>query len=199
MSLGYVRPARPGDAEQVARVQLTTWRTAYPQFIPRFAIDEVDADWLAQRWHAAITEPPSPQHHVLVAVEQADESHVVGFAAIGPADEAALAPDETPEGWQDVAAITDLLVEPRWGRRGHGSRLLAAAVDLWRADGFATAVAWAFEKDVATVKFLTSTGWERDGAARALDIEGVLAPQARLHVSLDEPTAEAAAEPESGG
>ena len=29
-----------------------------------------------------------------------------------------------------TAAITDLLVEPRWGRRGHGSRLLAAATML---------------------------------------------------------------------
>ena len=29
-------------------------------------------------------------------------------------------------------SVTDLLVEPRWGRRGHGSRLLAACVDLWR-------------------------------------------------------------------
>jgi len=28
-----------------------------------------------------------------------------------------------------VTAITDLLIEPRWGRRGHGSRLLAATVD----------------------------------------------------------------------
>ena len=37
---------------------------------------------------------------------------------------------------RDVAAVTDLLVEPRWGRRGHGSRLLAASVDLWRTDGF---------------------------------------------------------------
>ena len=35
-----------------------------------------------------------------------------------------------------TAAVTDLLVEPRWGRRGHGSRLLAASVDLWREDGF---------------------------------------------------------------
>ena len=38
----------------------------------------------------------------------------------------------------DLASVTDLLVEPRWGRRGHGSRLLAASVDLWRADGFST-------------------------------------------------------------
>ena len=90
---------------------------------------------MAQEWRAAITEPPSPRHRVLIAIEQAEENYVVGFAASGPADEAALAPEEKPLP-DDVAAVTDFLVEPRWGRRGHGSRLLAATVDLWREDGF---------------------------------------------------------------
>ena len=73
-------------------------------------------------------------------------------------------------------------MEPRWGRRGHGSRLLAASVDGWRADGFATAVAWSYEKDPATRAFLTSAGWEPDGATRALDVDDLLVPQLRLHV-----------------
>ncbi|MGH3715847.1 MAG: GNAT family N-acetyltransferase [Micromonosporaceae bacterium] len=184
MAQGFVRPARDADAAEIARVQLSTWRTAYPRFMPRFAIDAVDADWLTAQWRASITEPPSPAHHVLVAYEQGAETHLVGFAAIGPADESALAPDETALA-PHSAAITDLLVEPRWGRRGHGSRLLSAAVDLWRGDGLTHAVAWAYQEDVATVKFLGSTGWEPDGATRALDVEGVLVPQLRLHVSLE--------------
>lgn len=196
MAQGFVRPARDADAAEIARVQLSTWRTAYTRFIPRFAIDELDPDWLAERWRSAITEPPDPRHHVLVAYEapeQGAETHLVGFAAIGPVDEAALAPGEAAAE-PDTGAITDLLVEPRWGRRGHGSRLLAAAVDLWRGDGLGQALAWAYQDDVATVKFLTSTGWEPDGASRALDIEGVLVPQLRLHVSLEEPP-----EPEPAG
>ena len=84
----------------------------------------------------------------------------------------------------DVAAVTDLLIEPRWGRRGHGSRLLAACVDLWREDGFTTALAWAFEADTAMRSFLTSAGWELDGVTRALDVEGMLVPQVRLHTAL---------------
>jgi GNAT superfamily N-acetyltransferase len=188
VALGYVRPARPDEAGEIARIQLGTWRTAYRKLIPRQVLDELDADWLAERWHEAITAPPSPRHRVLIAIEQAESTddpatHPVGFLAAGPADEAALAPDEAPLA-AGVAAVTDLLVEPRWGRRGHGSRLLSAAVDLWRADGFGTAVAWAYERDPATVNFLTSTGWEPDGARRALDVEDMLVPQLRLHVDL---------------
>ncbi|MGY0006946.1 N-acetyltransferase family protein [Micromonospora sp. I033] len=185
MALGYVRPARPEDAGEIARLQLATWRVAYRRILPRHVLDNLDEAYLARRWSAAVQEPPSGAHRVLVAVEQAEQSYLVGFAASGPADAEALAPGEPAEALADgVAAVTDLLVEPRWGRRGHGSRLLAAMVDHWRDDGFSRAVAWAFDADAATRKFLTSTGWEPDGAARALDVDDMLVPQVRLHVGV---------------
>lgn len=185
MALGYVRPARPEDAGEIARIQLTTWRIAYRRMLPKDVLDRLDEAWFVRRWSAAIETPPSARHRVLVAVEQAEQSYLVGFAASGPADEQALAPGEPPKALgPEVVAVTDLLVEPRWGRRGHGSRLLAASVDLWREDGFAAAVAWAYDADEATRKFLTSTGWGPDGAVRALDVDDLLVPQLRLHVSL---------------
>jgi GNAT superfamily N-acetyltransferase len=187
MALGYVRTARPDEAGEIARIQLATWRTAYRRLLPRHVLDELDEDFLAQRWRAAIEAPPSPRHRVLVAVEQAESAYLVGFAATGPADEDALAPGEDALGPQ-VAAVTELLVEPRWGRRGHGSRLLAASVDLWREDGYRTAVAWAYDDDAATLKFLTSAGWAPDGARRALDVDDLLVPQQRLHASIQEST-----------
>lgn len=185
MALGYVRPALPGDATEITRIQLSTWRTAYRRLLPRHVLDALDEDWMAQRWREAIESPPSPAHRVLAAVEQSAQSHLVGFAASGPVDEAALAPGEAPEDLAgSTAAITDLLVEPRWGRRGHGSRLLAACVDGWRSDAFTRAVAWAYERDDATVRFLSSAGWVPDGADRALDVDGLLVAQVRMHVDL---------------
>jgi GNAT superfamily N-acetyltransferase len=200
MALGYVRPARPGDTGEIARIQLATWRSAYRRFLPKHALDQLDEDWIAGRWRDAIVAPPSAQHRVLVAIEQlADalpsaeatqdrlpgQSYLVGFAASGPTDEESLAPDEDRDALgKDVSAITELLVEPRWGRRGHGSRLLSASVDLWREDGFATAIAWVYEDAAATRAFLTSAGWEPDGATRALDVDDMLVPQLRLHVAL---------------
>ncbi len=83
-----------------------------------------------------------------------------------------------------MVAVTELMVEPRWGRRGHGSRLLAASVDHWRTDGYRTAVAWAFRDDAATISFLGSTGWAPDGATRAVDVDDLLVPQLRLRTTL---------------
>ncbi|WP_213451011.1 GNAT family N-acetyltransferase [Rhizomonospora bruguierae] len=185
MALGYVRPARTEDADEIARIQLSTWRTAYRKILPRRVLESLDEAFLTRRWAEAIGEPPSPRHRVLVAIEQGEREHRVGFAASGPADEQARAPEEGPLP-ERTAAVTDLLVEPRWGRRGHGSRLLAATVDLWREDGFAAAVAWAYEGDAATRKFLTTAGWAPDGAGRALDVDDLLVPQLRLHVSVEQ-------------
>jgi GNAT superfamily N-acetyltransferase len=184
MALGFVRPARPEDAAHIARIQLATWRTAYRRMFPAHILAQLDEDFLARGWSEAIEKAPTARHRVLIAVEQGEASaEVVGFAAAGPADEQALAPEEPPLP-AGYAAVTDLLIEPRWGRRGHGSRLLSAMVDLWREDGFTEAVAWAYEQDVAMQKFLTSAGWEPDGAGRALDVDDMLVPQMRLHVAL---------------
>ena len=184
MALGFVRPARPEDAAEIARIQLSTWRSSYRRMFPPHVLAGLDETYLTRGWSEAIESAPSERHRVLIAVEQSDASTtVVGFAAAGPADEQALAPEEPPLP-DDVAAITELLIEPRWNRRGHGSRLLAAVVDRWREDGFATAVAWAYEQDKAMQKFLASAGWEPDGAARALDVDDMLVPQMRFHVAI---------------
>jgi GNAT superfamily N-acetyltransferase len=182
----FVRPARPDDAADIARIQLTTWRHAYRRILPRHVLDALDEAWVVHRWRTSVEAPPSPRHRVLVAVEQAEQAYLVGFAAAGQIDEAALAPDESPSDLiqTDIAAVTDLLVEPRWGRRGHGSRLLTACVDHWRQDGFTTAVAWTFAADTVYRAFLESAGWQLDGAARALDVDGLLVDQVRLHTAL---------------
>ena len=168
-----VRPARPPDAERVARVQLSTWRTAYADLLPPSALDLPEVQ-VAAVWLAAVEAPASPRHRLLVAMEREE---LVGLLATAPADDDDLDPVDTAE----VAA---LLVEPRWGRRGHGSRLLAAAVDGWRGDGVRTAVAWAFDRDAATRAFLIAAGWAADGRSRGLDTGARVQAQLRYHVDV---------------
>jgi GNAT superfamily N-acetyltransferase len=158
-----VRPARPADAELIARVQLATWAAAY-SYVPGLDLPLVQ---VAAVWLNAIEAPPSPQHRVLVACEL---DQVVGFAASEPMDEG--------------VELSTLLVEPSWGRRGHGSRLLTATVDHWRGDGFGTAVSWAFEEDAVLTEFLESAGWARDGQTRGLDTGASVLTQRRFHTAL---------------
>lgn len=177
-----MRAARPGDVPEIARIQVDTWRTAYRRFLPAAVLDALDARRAEPAWAAAVEAPPTPAHRVLVATEQ---DRVVGFVAVGPSAE------EDAEAGE--SAVTALLVEPRWGRRGHGSRLLAAAVDHLSGDGASRVVAWVPEGDRASAGFYTSAGWERDGTVRTLEADGGTVREARWHTSL------APAEPATGG
>jgi GNAT superfamily N-acetyltransferase len=172
-----VRPAGPDDAAELGRIQVDTWRAAYRDVVPEAVLAGLSADGAAQSWRAAIVAPPSRRHHVLVAMEQ---DWRVGFVAIGPAED--LEPDD-PEPLQ-TAAIAVILVEPRWGRRGHGSRLLAAAIDSTLEDGMTRAIAWLPEGDTVTRDFLVSAGWAPDGLARALDTGAGELREIRLHTQL---------------
>ena len=80
--------------------------------------------------------------------------------------------------------IGPVLVEPRWGRRGHASRLMAAAVDTARLDGMTRAISWIPEGDTVTREFLIGAGWGPDGLARALDTGAGELREIRLHVAL---------------
>jgi GNAT superfamily N-acetyltransferase len=174
-----VRPAGPDDVAEIARIQLETWRTAYAEVLPPAALEAVQVDDAAAVWTQAVAAPPTPRHHVLVALEG---TWRVGFVAFGPADD--LEPDD-PDAATTVA-VAPLLVEPRWGRRGHGSRLLAATVDHARADGMTRAVAWIPEADTSSREFLVSAGWGPDGLVRALDTGAGELREVRLRTELSE-------------
>ncbi|MEO8889819.1 MAG: GNAT family N-acetyltransferase [Jatrophihabitantaceae bacterium] len=174
-----VRAARPDDAAEIGRIQVETWRTGYASILPAPILDALADDIAAAAWRDAVVEPPSRRHHVLVALEQ---EWTVGFAAVGPAEELRPedpAPDTTVE-------ISPLLVEPRWGRRGHGSRLLAAVVDHVRGDGMTRGLVWIPEQDTTSREFYLSAGWAPDGLVRALDTGAGELREIRLHASLEQ-------------
>lgn len=172
-----VRAARAENAAEIARIQLDTWRSGYAAILPGAVLESLSSETAQQVWQLAITAPPSPRHHVLMAQEQ---DRAVGFVALGPAHD--LQPGD-PEATNTIA-IGPLLVEPRWGRRGHGSRLLAAAVEHARTDGMVRAISWVPENDTASREFLISAGWAPDGLVRALDTGSGELREIRLQVSL---------------
>ena len=172
-----VRPAVATDVAEIARIQVDTWRFAYADVVPAAVLQALAIETALAAWTDAVTAPPSEQHHVLVALEQ---ELVVGFIALGPAED--LQPDDPDPA--STASIGPLIVEPRWGRRGHGSRLMAAAVDTARADGMTRAVCWIPEADTVSREFLVGAGWAPDGLVRALDTGAGELREIRLHVML---------------
>lgn len=151
-----VRPATPEDEAAVARVQLRAWRVTHADLLGPAVLEQLDVQAVRAQWDAAIRRPPSARHRVLVAC---DGPRVVGFAATAPLGDAA-----------DGVEVLALEVDPDHRRAGHGSRLLAACVDLAREDGADHLQTWVLDGDSAREEFLRSSGLGADGAARELGV-----------------------------
>lgn len=174
-----VRPARAADAARLAEVQVACWLDAYADVLPGPALAGIasSSGALAERWRVSAQAPPSPRHRVLVACAQ---ERVVGGTALAPAE------DEDLDAERDAELLV-LLVAPGQRRAGHASRLLSAAVDHLRGDGFGRAVLWVDGPDPSLPALLASSGWAPDGVARDLDLEGdgtVVVQQSRWHTDL---------------
>lgn len=178
MALASVRPADQQDIPHIARIHLDTWQVAYADLLPPDVLAGLDVE---EAWTEALT---SENTRLFVAVEG---EWTVGFCVAGHAPEGELgdANGTLPEDAGRVALISTLLVEPRWGRRGHGGRLLATAAAALREDGATRGVAWIPEKDQASRKFYARIGWLADGTARTLDAGGRPLREIRLSGTLN--------------
>ncbi len=169
MDGSYVRLALPRDVGAVAAVQSRAWNADYADLLPAVVRARVETS-AAATWAEAVERPPTSAHHLLVAVQ---EEVVCGFAAVVPAEPE----DGGPTG---VGALELLAVDPDHRRAGHGSRLLAAAVDTLRIDRFAGAVCWLAQADTVQTGFLTAAGWAVDGVLRELDMGDRVLVEQRL-------------------
>lgn len=197
MAMARVRPAGPGDAPAVTRVQREVWTTAWSSFLPPGITDGFDDDAVAAAWERSLD-------GLVVATEGgaegpdggAADAPVVGFVLAGPApaEDTADAVGSVPDDAGAVGLVATLLVSPRWGRRGHGGRLLVTAAAALRAGGAERGITWVPERDAASRAFYARAGWTPDGTVRTLDAGGRPLREVRLTGPLDldfapEPTA----------
>ncbi len=163
-----VRPAVPGDEVPLAAIQLEAWRATHGELLGTEVLDSLDPAEFRSRWAQAISAPPGPGYRVLVAL---NGSAVVGFASVAPVlpSPQGTGPDHDTAPGGEVLALE---VTPAERRTGHGSRLLAAVVDLLREDGATTVQLWVLDGDTARETFLSSAGLGAIGPARTLGREG---------------------------
>lgn len=117
----------------------------------------VSADETVRAWHDAIVKPPLAHCRVLVAL---GDAAIVGFAVTGPSSD--------PDRQDTHGVIAEFIVDEPTIEAGHSSRLINAAVDTLRADGYEVATMWLPSDADSTREFLVGCGWATDGAHREM-------------------------------
>ena len=181
MAVATVHAALAEDIPEIARIQRETWLTAYAELLPPTVLAGLDTQDAEDAWRSALSEGAA---RLFVATEGA---WTVGFCSAGPApdSEVADAKGTLPPDAASTALIGSLLVEPRWGRRGHGGRLLGTAASALRAAGATRGIVWVPERDQVSRSFFTRAGWSLDGTARTLDAGGTPLREVRMSGTLE--------------
>lgn len=137
-----IRPATTADVDGIGAVHGHASRVAYAGLPPAELPRTPTADTRSA--------PDAPDRHTLVAD---DAGTILGFTTFGPARNHA-------SGAGEVYALS---LHPDHARHRTGRRLLAAAEDGLRADGYRSAVLWVLTGNTAARAFHTATGWTADG------------------------------------
>ena len=162
-----VRPVTIDDIPGVARLHVRSWQAGYRGIVADGLLDALSDDSWLERWRGNLADAAGDVR-TLVSV---DDGAVTGFASIGPVRD----PDPPGPGWQEVYAV---YVDPAsWGR-GVGARLVTAALDTVE-DGVPGVSLWVFRDNARARAFYQRHGFEPDGLAQELTIEGEAVTEVR--------------------
>ena len=122
-----IRPARPGDARGIARLDVETWRMTYAGVLSTSYLVGLSERRSEIGWRMAILREP---RDVCVAVDAA--GMILGFGSCGPSRSERHFPGE----------VFTLYVAPDRQNQGIGRRLLIALFRRLVASGLDAAVVW---------------------------------------------------------
>ena len=198
----YIRPATSSDALAIATVHVRSWKTAYPGLIPQSFLDSLTPEARLQSWNEILGPSPEREVTTLVLVDEAEADadadadldtdtepeaagepgrdggleQIVGFTTFGRNG------DDAPK---SVGEVMTLYLDPGvWGD-GHGERLLGAATEALRRDGYRTATLWVLETNARARRFYERLGWTPDGAKKLHDWKAFVATDVRYRLELD--------------
>ncbi|MBD9700018.1 GNAT family N-acetyltransferase [Flavimobilis sp. GY10621] len=151
-----IRTATVEDAPAVARIHITSWRSAYAGIVPDDVLATLDVDVREQRWHGYLTDA---RIRTWVA-EVADRA--IGFATLGPARD-----EDADDGDLELYAI--YLSPESWGT-GAARELMRTL--LTEVPETARLTLWVFADNERARHFYRRHGLAPDGVERLEEFSG---------------------------
>jgi GNAT superfamily N-acetyltransferase len=166
-----LRAAGMADIPAIVAVQARSWQTAYRGMVDDAFLEAIPMQQWIESWRAHFF---AGDTHCVVAE---DGGRVVGFASVGR-------PDAGEEFGPSVAEVHTIYIDAAYYSTGLGRRLMGAALERLRADGYAEVILWVLEQNDRGRRFYEAGGWTPDGA-RAADCWGATSvPRVRYRLSL---------------
>ena len=163
-----VREMLLADCEQVARIRVRGWQTAYRGLVPQSYLDAMDTAEEAGRRRALFAR--APEGTVSLVAEDGD-GRVVGWAVHGPYREGEL--------FTADAELYALYVAPGRSGAGVGRALLGETVHRCGEAGHPRMLLWVLRGNTRARRFYELSGFGPDGTEESFEVEGVAVPEVR--------------------
>jgi ribosomal protein S18 acetylase RimI-like enzyme len=165
------RIAAPDDADEIARIQVLTWRHAYRGLVPDEYLNALSTGERSAMWQQSIE---TGSVTVLVAEE---EGAMCGWISIGPSRDAD-AGASTGEVWA-------LYVRPTAWSRGLARSLWRAARERLVADDMTTASLWVFADNPRARSAYEHLGWRLEpDSGKTFELGGKTMREVRYRIKL---------------
>jgi ribosomal protein S18 acetylase RimI-like enzyme len=166
-----IRHATPADAEDLAKVRVKSWQTAYKDLLPDEVLDTLDLEENSARFLERLENPEDYTSEDWVCER---DGCVIGWLSWMPGRDADV-DSET------VAELLALYALPEVFGQGVGHALMEAFLTKLRSlDSYKKITLWVLEENQRAIGFYGRHGFEADGQTKDLVMAGeVLAQEIR--------------------
>jgi ribosomal protein S18 acetylase RimI-like enzyme len=165
-----IRLAAPSDVDDIARLHVKAWQSAYRGHMPDAYLDGLDSSKRAAMWSKVIGGPST-----LVLVATAAEA-LVGFCSLLPSRDADASPT--------VGEVSAIYVDPTYWRKRVGTSLIAATLDSARERSFTEITLWVVTSNTCARAFYEARGFRTDGQTKTEQRTGFSIDETRYRTPL---------------
>lgn len=151
-----LRVAGLQDIPAIVALQARSWRSAYRGLVDDDFLEAIPMQKWMESWRTHFFGARGDTRCFVAE----HGGRVVGFAGAGGADPA----ERLGEG---VAELHTIYVDAALYGQGVGRRLMQAALDFLRSEGFSEVVLWVIEGNSRAIRFYESGAWRADGGTGA--------------------------------
>jgi GNAT superfamily N-acetyltransferase len=170
-----VRPPRPDEADELARINVSAWQDAYVGIVPEAALDDMRLDEFRLRWQRNLAgDHPRGASFLVGLLGEVLTSYVIfgDYRVQQDAD-----PEEDTTGWGEIFAI---YTDPAHQGSGVGLALHDAALAALAGRGIEEAALWVLRDNDRARRWYGRRGWRADGAVSMWEHKGATLPEIRL-------------------
>ncbi len=145
-----VRPAVVGDAREIARIRIITWRDAYKGIMPQEILDAFDLEKESQRWQEGLENFPPERGAFIAELAEEDGRRVTaGYCFCGP---------ERSQDPEYPAELYAIYVLPEYHRLGAGRALVREAAKFLAGHGYERMIIYVLKENAPSRKFYEALG-----------------------------------------